>query len=170
MKNASDKYFDKLFSGIGTDGGKAGTEADSKADSGKTPGEYKDAPDHAVAPDYVAPDENGVSEASPPEPQDPDEPAAYANDTPAKAVTSAVPPEVQPAVPPQGATGKENAGGGSTEPSQGVVGDKLSNSVTIRIYNQNGVYYDSEYYLNIGFISRYEVGNEFAAFMESYIR
>lgn len=166
LKNASDKYFDKLFSGIGTDGGKAG----AKADSGKTSGEYKDAPDSVVAPDDAAPDENGFSETSPPELQDPDESAAYANDTPAKAVTSAVPPEAQPAVPPQGTTDKGDTGGGSTEPSQGAVGDKLSNSVTIRIYNQSGVYYDSEYYLNIGFISRYEVGNEFAAFMESYIR
>jgi hypothetical protein len=59
---------------------------------------------------------------------------------------------------------------GAVAPSQGSAGDALANPVTIRIYNQNGVYFETMYYRNIGFISRYEVTDEFAAFMERYIR
>jgi hypothetical protein len=47
------------------------------------------------------------------------------------------------------------------------VGNALGNPITIRIYNKNGIYYDSVYYRNIGFISRYEVGEEFAAFLSA---
>ena len=39
---------------------------------------------------------------------------------------------------------------------------------TIRIYNRNGIYYDSMYYANIGFINRYEVSKEFADYLDKY--
>jgi len=58
---------------------------------------------------------------------------------------------------------------GSVAPSQGSAGNALADPVTIRIYNQNGVYYESMYYRNIGFISRYEITAEFAAFLANYI-
>lgn len=63
----------------------------------------------------------------------------------------------------------EGKSGQSTEPSQGNVGDALFNSVTIRIYNQSGIYFDAEYYPNIGFISRHEVNDAFAKFLKDYI-
>jgi len=61
-------------------------------------------------------------------------------------------------------------GSGSVAPSQGSSGNALDDPVTIRIYNQNGVYYESSYYKNIGFISRYEITAEFADFIENYIK
>lgn len=61
---------------------------------------------------------------------------------------------------------EESSTGSSVQGSPGSVGDALSNSVTIRIYNQHGIYYDTEYYPNLGFISRHEVKDDFAAFLE----
>lgn len=61
-------------------------------------------------------------------------------------------------------------GGAAVAPSQGTLGNALADPVTIRIYNQSGVYYETTYYRNIGFISRYEISAEFAAFIEGYIK
>lgn len=58
----------------------------------------------------------------------------------------------------------------SIPPSEGSVGNALSDSVTIRIYNTSGVYFNSEYYPNIGFISRHKVSPEFERFLKDYIR
>lgn len=58
----------------------------------------------------------------------------------------------------------------STPGSEGTAENALSNSVTIRIYNNRGVYFDSEYYPNIGFISRHEVSDEFEKFLKDYIK
>ncbi|UZW13475.1 hypothetical protein OSC52_16765 [Clostridium pasteurianum] len=58
----------------------------------------------------------------------------------------------------------------STPGSEGAAANALSNSVTIRIYNNSGVYSDSEYYPNIGFISRHEVSDEFEKFLKDYIK
>lgn len=58
----------------------------------------------------------------------------------------------------------------STPGSEGAAANALSNSVTIRIYNNSGVYFDSEYYPNIGFISRHEVSDEFEKFLKDYIK
>ncbi len=60
--------------------------------------------------------------------------------------------------------------GASVTPSEGSTGNALADPVTIRIYNQNGVYFESTYYKNIGFISRYEITAEFAAFIGNYIK
>ena len=65
--------------------------------------------------------------------------------------------------------GNAGAGSDSVEPSRGAAGDALANPVTVRIYNQNGIYFDSMYYKNIGFISRYEVSQDFADFMGKYL-
>lgn len=71
--------------------------------------------------------------------------------------------------------GNDMIGNGETSPatvapSQGSTGNALAEPVTIRIYNQNGVYFETMYYKNIGFLSRYEINNEFASFIESYIK
>ena len=62
-------------------------------------------------------------------------------------------------------TGKSNF----TEPSPGRAGDAMNNSVTIRIYNQKGIYFEAIYYPNLGFISRHEVSKEFGIFLKEYI-
>jgi hypothetical protein len=59
---------------------------------------------------------------------------------------------------------------GSTRPSQGSASNALANSVLIRIYNQKGVFLYTTYYIDFGFISRFEVGSEFARFLENYIK
>lgn len=63
----------------------------------------------------------------------------------------------------------ETGAASSSEGSEGFAGDALNNSVTIRIYNQKGLYFDAEYYPNLGFISRHEVNDDFAAFLKNYI-
>ena len=62
-----------------------------------------------------------------------------------------------------------NSSGFSTPGYEGKAGNALANSVTIRIYNQNGVYFDIEYFPNIGFISRHKVNEEFASFLDEYL-
>jgi len=57
----------------------------------------------------------------------------------------------------------------SAEGFVGSAGDALNNSVTIRIYNQSGIYLDAEYYPNLSFISRHEVNTEFADFLKDFI-
>jgi len=57
----------------------------------------------------------------------------------------------------------------SSSGSMGAAGNALSDSVTIRIYNQQGVYYEAEYYPKLGFISRHEVTDAFANFLKDYI-
>jgi len=64
---------------------------------------------------------------------------------------------------------KGDAGASSSDGSQGSAGDALNNSVTIRIYNQSDIYFDAEYYPNLGFISRHEVKDDFAGFLKNYI-
>jgi len=58
---------------------------------------------------------------------------------------------------------------GATEPSRGSAGEALANPITIRIYNRSGVYYETVYYINLGFISRYEVSKDFADFISKYL-
>ncbi|HHW01076.1 MAG TPA: hypothetical protein GXX36_16195 [Clostridiaceae bacterium] len=89
----------------------------------------------------------------------------YSGDTPAANET---PAEVAPS------SGIIDMGGavsesGATEPSRGSAGEALANPISIRIYNQSGVYYESVYYINLGFISRYEISKEFAGFIGKYL-
>jgi len=62
---------------------------------------------------------------------------------------------------PQSKSRVESSGG-----HPGTGSDALENPVTIRIYNRKGVYLETVYYPNIGFISRHEVSDEFAAFLD----
>ena len=59
---------------------------------------------------------------------------------------------------------------GATSSSQGSTGNALADPVYIRIYNNSGIYLETIYYKNIGFISRHEVNKEFANFLEGCIR
>jgi hypothetical protein len=61
-------------------------------------------------------------------------------------------------------------GTGSVSPSQGAAGRALENYVTIRIYNQRGVYYDTVYYINIGFISRFKADAALVSLIDEYIK
>lgn len=56
----------------------------------------------------------------------------------------------------------------SIEGSQGSIGNALDDAVFIRIYNKQGIYMETIYYPNIGFISRYKVNQEFADFLKTY--
>lgn len=67
-------------------------------------------------------------------------------------------------------TGEVKDAPSSIPGSEGFVGDALGNSVTIRIYNQKGVYFSSEYYPNISFISRHEVNEDFKKFLDEYVK
>ncbi|AGC68712.1 hypothetical protein Cst_c17320 [Thermoclostridium stercorarium subsp. stercorarium DSM 8532] len=67
-------------------------------------------------------------------------------------------------------SGTAAAGSGTVQPLRGYSDDALANPVTIRIYNKNGLYYDSPYYRNIGFISRYEINNDFREFLDGYVK
>lgn len=67
-------------------------------------------------------------------------------------------------------TGEVKDAPSSIPGSEGFVGDALGNSVTIRIYNQKGVYFSSEYYPNISFISRHELNEDFKRFLDEYVK
>lgn len=67
-------------------------------------------------------------------------------------------------------TPPDSPDGAATSGSAGSVGDALNNPVTIRIYNQSGLYYDAEYYPNLSFISRHEVNEEFVGFLKGYMK
>lgn len=54
--------------------------------------------------------------------------------------------------------------------SQGSAGDALANPIGVRIYNKNGVYYETMYYPNISFLSRYEVSDDFRDFINKHIK
>jgi hypothetical protein len=57
----------------------------------------------------------------------------------------------------------------STSGSEGNAGNALANAITIRIYNQFGVYFETVYYPNLGFISRHRVNEEFASFLAEFL-
>ncbi|HHW46444.1 MAG TPA: hypothetical protein GXX17_05980 [Clostridiales bacterium] len=59
----------------------------------------------------------------------------------------------------------ENAVSGAT----GVAGDLLGNSRQIKIYTASGLYYETVYYPNIKFISRFRISEEFSNFLNSLI-
>ena len=50
--------------------------------------------------------------------------------------------------------------------SAGAAGERCHN----QNLQQNGIYYDTIYYPNIGFISRYKLGDNFKAFLNSYVK
>lgn len=180
LKNSSDKYFDRLFNyngnNNGTNSGNRDVEFDTVAPDQTGYGEdmpMSTASARAnIAEDLPLPITNegeaagttgkaggarasgGVSADTP-----------VANDTTAVTAPSSGIMDMGTTVSGSGTT----AGSGSTEPGKGPAGEALANPITIRIYNQKGVYYESVYYINIGFINRYEVSEDFAGFIAKYL-
>jgi len=159
LKNSSDEYFDRLFNYRGSNNNDQGFEIDGAEPDVAAPDA---APDSAATPGSIgpiAPDQAGYAEDMPLEP------GSGISDNANASISHKT-----SSAPGTGIVDMGSTGSGSTEPGRGITGDALANSVTIRIYNESGVYYDSEYYINISFISRFEVGDDFAAFMGDYIK
>ena len=195
LKNSSDKYFEKLF---GNRPGSRDVEIDRVNPDGQKGEIVPDArPVEPVAPDYMpAPDYDGASGAGSSYPGIAEDMPMSTGGGRDAVIT--IEPSVaidQPADLPitggdtpvsviidrgnvSSPTGGSSSmtGIGSTEPvtvapaQGGSVGNALDSPVTIRIYNKNGVYLETTYYKNIGFISRYEISSDFAAFIENYIK
>ncbi len=161
LKNSSDRYFDKLFNFSDTGSANGDIEVDSAA------------PDVAVPPDQIhygedkpmnsASEQPDVAVDLPAAISDKGEVQAVPGDTP---IAKDTPASVEPS---HGMMDMGDTGSGSSGSNQGTAIEALSNLVTIRIYNQKGIYYDSVYYINLGFISRYEISKEFADFMSRYL-
>lgn len=150
IKNSSTKYFDKLFNYQSSDQGNQILIPEDKPEQ---------------APDQIAPDF--------PEDIDPNEKETTVSDvtlpdTPVSDQGSTS--EVNDISQGNGEGTEGSSGGSSIGGSAGTVGNALSNSVTIRIYNQQGIYFDAVYYPNLGFISRHEVNDAFADFLEGLIK
>jgi hypothetical protein len=85
-----------------------------------------------------------------------------------KGETKDTTPEPTRLSPDSKASAPSDEGGKEVKGSPGRAANALNNSLTIRMYNQEGVYFQVEYYPNIGFISRHEVNKEFASFLRNY--
>jgi len=170
LKDSSDKYFDKLFN-YKPDGNKG---TDVEVDVGTSRQVDPVPPD--AGQNMAYPGKDAPVNPGPDINPEPDR-IEYAEDMPMvksdevqKGATegrSALTGE-QGAIMDLGGT--EPVTGGTTPAQVGAVGNALANPVYIRIYNKSGVYFETVYYRNIGFISRYEVNKEFADFLEGYIK
>lgn len=162
LKNSSDKYFERLFGFAPVESGKKEVGIDMPVQI------------DPVAPD--APDSNTVYPVAPPE-SAVSHPgfSGYADDMPLTGSGQTPVVDSTRPISGNGSTGMMDMGepgtitGGTTPAHQGAAGNALADPVMIRIYNQNGVYLETVYYKNIGFISRYEINEEFADFIESCI-
>jgi hypothetical protein len=145
LKNAADKYFEALFGYKPADNGNSSSvEVDiAVPDPAIPPDAPPDAPDRIVSHQGETPSM--------------DEPVSSGGGQDMNMDMGDIGPE----------TGLWDSG--STQPSQGSAGNALADMVTVRIYNQNGIFYDTPYYRNIRFLSRYEVSEQFAAFLEGYM-
>jgi hypothetical protein len=185
LKNSSDKYFDRLFNYSSTPAGNYSIEIDISvpSDSGSFEIDIEErermaaaeaskgiaVPPDAVGPDTAATGQSGNSDIG------------FASAAPVSAdvpVSSDDPVTVYPTAPANpsasgssGGTLTDTGDGmpGSVQGSPGSVGNALENAITIRIYNKNGIYFDTVYYRNIGFISRYEISEGFAAFISTML-
>lgn len=158
LKNSSDKYFELLFNQRpGVVSGRD-VEVDIQAPDVAPPPET--APDAVDPVKYVPPilPEAQTAETADDMPLKREEYSS--GDTPVSSDSGMV--DMGDTVP--------NTGVGQVAPSQGAGTDALDNPVGIRIYNQSGVFFDTYYYRNIGFISRYEISQEFADFLRNYIK
>jgi len=161
LKDSSDKYFDTLFNYRSnyTDGAETGYAAPGIADPelyapDRTGGTGETVTDIIKERDSIAEDLPLI--------KDNDNNGVQSADTPVS--------NRQSEAGFSGYTDMGNTGSGEVSPSHGSAGYALENFITIRIFNQNGIYYDSPYYRNIGFISRYELNEEFREFLEGYIK
>lgn len=152
LTDSSENYFRKLFGTAGSDPGNAGSVPDPTKNGMEippVPPEHRDGGlhDRPDAPVSIQKDE--VPKATEVMP------SGYAEDLP---IAYPVPPADTPNVVGQGSTQASHPGSAGTS--------ALDNPVTIRIYNRSGVYMETVYYPNIGFISRHEVNERFAAFLK----
>ena len=159
LKNNSDKYFDRLFNYNGTGTGNSSVGVDIAERERMAAAE-------PAGP--IEPDAAGFGSDMPMEiaPAAPDTPVSANVQAPADAP---VPQKPSATVDPSAGIVTDMGGGasGSVHGSTGSAGNALDLPITIRIYNRNGIYFDSVYYRNIGFINRYEVSDEFAAFLNA---
>lgn len=161
LKNSSDKYFDRLFGSNPNDGGRNGVEIDAPNQIDPV---APDAPDsvivHPAVPEKAVPipDHTGFAE---------DMPLTDFGRTPAENSAGSVSNDGSAGMMDMGNIGAITGG---TVPALDPGSNLLADPVTIRIYNQSGVYLETVYYRNIGFISRYEINEDFAAFIESCIK
>lgn len=139
LKDASDKYFMKLYSYKNE---KADTR--SSAEPNQIPPDYMDRPDVEV--DSVDPSEGGIAEDLIAERQ------------------------AEPQAPVYYDTGNTGSTPGNISGSTGISSDIFNDSVYIRIYTQSGIYFETIYYPNFGFISRYEVSDDFESFLKNIIK
>ena len=163
LKDSSDKYFDKLFNY--NTGGNRGTDVEIDVAPRQVDPVAPDAGQNIAYPGKDAP----VN----PEPDS----IEYAEDMPMvksdevqKGTTEgrSVLTDEPGAIMDMGST--EPVTGGTTPSQAGAVGNALANPVYIRIYNKSGIYFETVYYRNIGFISRYEINKEFVDFLEGCIK
>jgi hypothetical protein len=162
LKNSSDKYFDRLFNF--KPGGDTGIDVEV------------DVPNPGLVPPDAA-GQNVVDPVGPDSPVQAPDTVGYAEDMPAvrddngeAGVVNGRMPVIKDYSKGMMEMGNGSSTVGGTAPSQGTADNALANPVTIRIYNHSGVYHETVYYSNIGFISRYEVNEEFADFIENCIK
>lgn len=158
IPNSSDSYFEKLF---GYTGSGRGGYTDAVPDPAMPGSDDKSVP--PIPPDYM----DGVTNDMPAAPDyssrvpvPASEPAAWYGTTPAEYaedMTEQVPAGSGEQTGHQGQTSASSAGRPGT--------NALDNPITIRIYNRSGIYLETVYYPNIGFISRHAVNDAFAAFL-----
>lgn len=148
LENASDEYFDRL-----SHGGHGETEKDASTEDAT---ENRATSDKTVSQNNDVPAENSDSEGgSSVEQDDPDHDSL--NEHPASNSDM------------QQRKGEQNDKEQSSPAYEGTGPDALADSVNIRIYQNSGVYYETVYYPRIKFISRHEVSEGFANFLETYI-
>lgn len=162
LKNSSDKYFDRLFN-YKPDVDKG---IDVEAD---VPNQYNPVPPDAGQ-EIIQPSNPGSIDPIPDHIGFAEDMPMIKEDNGETGVVNGTRPVLKDEPKGMMDMGGTESNVGSTAPSQGSAGNALANPVTVRIYNHSGLYFDTMYYRNIGFISRHEVNKEFADFMEGYIR
>ena len=57
--------------------------------------------------------------------------------------------------------------GAQTPAYEGTAGDKLADASKLRIVTMSGLYFEVWYYPNIKFLSRYQIDDAFASFLDA---
>jgi len=178
LKNSSDKYFEKLFGFAGTDSGAKNAEPDTGVEIDPAKPDAPVSTGAGWGNTVEAPDRIDYGKDQPLE-QKPGE-IHYAQDSitaiekrEIEAVSGDTPVASEPQPAGNATSGMVDRGdSGRNTSSPGVAGatNALAYPITIRIYNQSGVYLETVYYPAIRFISRFEVSEDFAKFMDNYIK
>ncbi|RCX19340.1 hypothetical protein DFR58_10385 [Anaerobacterium chartisolvens] len=156
IENSSKKYFDRLLN----------YKSSYHGEQYQAPKQDEIPPDYAGILPLTDLPEGEISAAASDAPKDEENSAAIykAEDLPDTPASNSGSDNI-PVKGEEGSTSVSSGFSGMT----GSAGDALNNQVTIRIYNQKGLYYESIYYPNIGFISRHEVNEAFESFLKDYI-